>query len=371
MRGNPVVFQGTEQNKGNLYDDLMYGLADSWNRWSMVEKDADGNVIADHFNTKTDTYQLIAQLNHLKDLYPALSYGTQREMWSSSNVYAFSRRIDSGENAGDEIICAFNNSSSRQSAFIPIRSESSLGPGTVLENVFDASDRITVSTSRKIAVDLEGNSNKIYKVSEDQTKTTVPVTFYIQNATTNPGENLFITGNSSILGNWNPTVSSGVCNCPAYPTWNVSVNLPVGSTIQFKAVKCNGSQTTWESGNNREYTVPSVGGALSLVWDNAGETELVPVKFTIKNATTEYGENVYITGNVSEIGNWSVSQAVGPALCPDYPEWIIFADVPVGKTIEWKALIKKSDGTVRWQGCSNNSYTVPSDGTGATSTNWQ
>lgn len=38
VRGNPIVFQGTEQNKGNLYDDLMVGLADTWNRWSMVEK---------------------------------------------------------------------------------------------------------------------------------------------------------------------------------------------------------------------------------------------------------------------------------------------------------------------------------------------
>lgn len=45
VRGNPIVFQGTEQNKGNLYDDLMVGLADTWNRWSMVEKDENGNVV--------------------------------------------------------------------------------------------------------------------------------------------------------------------------------------------------------------------------------------------------------------------------------------------------------------------------------------
>ena len=52
VRGIPVVFQGTEQNRGNMYNDLMYGMADSWNRWSMVERDANGNVIRDYFDVR-------------------------------------------------------------------------------------------------------------------------------------------------------------------------------------------------------------------------------------------------------------------------------------------------------------------------------
>ena len=143
----------------------MYGMADSWNRWSMVERDANGNVIRDYFDVSTDTYQLIAQLNKLKEMYPALNYGTQREMWSSSDIYAFSRRIDDGTSAGDEMICVFNNADSQRNVYMSIRAESSIQPGTVLENVLDPSDRITVSQSGKIAVELTANSNKIYKVS--------------------------------------------------------------------------------------------------------------------------------------------------------------------------------------------------------------
>ena len=114
VRGIPCVFQGTEQNRGNVYDDLMVGMADTWNRWCMVQKDANGNVLNNYFNTGTNTYQLIADLSESKDNYPALSYGTQREMWAEPNIYAFSRRIDTGTNAGDEIICAFNNSNVKQ-----------------------------------------------------------------------------------------------------------------------------------------------------------------------------------------------------------------------------------------------------------------
>lgn len=60
VRGVPVVFQGTEQNRGNANGQIISGIADTWNRWSMVTKDAEGNVIHDYFDTSTDTYQLIA-----------------------------------------------------------------------------------------------------------------------------------------------------------------------------------------------------------------------------------------------------------------------------------------------------------------------
>lgn len=371
VRGVPVVFQGTEQNRGNMYNDLMYGLADTWNRWSMVERDINGNVINDYFNTETDTYQLIAQLNSLKNTYPALSYGTQREMWSSSDVYAFSRRIDNGANEGSEIICVFNNSEDSRSVYMPIRSESSIQPGTVLENVLDPSDRITVSQAHKIAVELSGNSNKIYKVSENQTKTTVPVTFYVHDATTTLGQNVYIAGNTEALGNWNPSDAAGPGSCPTYPTWSVTVNLPVGKTIQFKAIKRDASNVVWESVENRSYTVPENGGAVSFSWDINGTTSLVTVQFTVKDAYTAWQENIYIIGNTSELGNWDVELAVGPALCPSYPTWTIFIDVPAGQTIEWKALKKGPYTDTIWQSGDNNSFTAPSSGTGSSITTWK
>lgn len=371
VRGIPVVFQGTEQNRGNMYGELMYGLADSWNRWSMVEKDSNGTVLNDYFDTSTDTYQLIAKLNSLKDEYPVLSYGTQREMWSSPNIYAFSRRIDSDTSTNNEMICTFNNSSETQTAYMPLRAESSIEAGTVLENVFDKNDRITVSQSHKIAVKLDGNSSKIYKVSNDQKKTTVPVTLYVEDATTDLGESVYIAGSTEDLGNWDPANAVGPAANPNYPTWSVTLNLPIGDTIQYKAIKKNGEKVTWEAGENRTYTVSPEGGALSFTWSSAGETTLVPVQFTVNDASTEWGENIYISGNVPQLGNWNAERAAGPALCPDYPNWTIYLDLPVGQTIEWKAIKKNSTSNITWQGGENNSFVVPTRGTGMTTTKWQ
>lgn len=368
VRGVPVVFQGTEQNRGNMYDDLMYGMADSWNRWSMVERDANGNVLHDYFNTDTDTYKLIATLNGLKDEYPALSYGTQREMWASSNMYVFSRRIDSGDNAGQELICAFNNADMKRTEFVPLRAESTIAPGTVLENVLDANDRITVSLTGKVAIQLNGNSNKIYKVAEDQTKTTMPVTFNILGASTDYGQNVYIAGNIPELGNWNVDAAAGAANCQNYPDWTVTLNLPVGTTFEYKVIKSGNGSTEWETGDNRTYTVGTDGGAVSLNWSQAGEEELVPVKFTVNNATTNYGENIYIVGNVKELGNWNADLAYGPALCPDYPNWTVYIDVPKNRTIEWKA-IKKGD-TLVWQSGDNNTVSTGGDFGVETTTTW-
>ncbi|RRD92320.1 glycosidase [Clostridiales bacterium COT073_COT-073] len=369
VRGVPVVFQGTEQNRGNMYDDLMYGLADTWNRWSMVTRDENGNVITDYFDNTTDTYRLISKLNNLKETYEALRYGTQREMWSSSDVYVFSRRIDSGVNTGAEMICAFNNSNEKRNVFVPIRSESSIQSGTVLENVLDSTDRITVSNNKKICIELKSNSNKIYKVSENQTKTTVPVTFYIKNAITSLGQNIYISGSSSALGNWNVNQAAGPGYCPTYPMWSVTVNHPVNSTIEFKAIKINGGSVEWEGVGNRSYFVAEESAALSFEWSREGEKRLIPVKFIVNNAQTTWGENIYISGNIDELGVWNIERAVGPALCPGYPTWELFIDVPRGEMIEWKA-VKKGTNSI-WQSGANNNYTVPNEGEGNTNTNWE
>ncbi|WP_238917915.1 alpha-amylase family glycosyl hydrolase [Clostridium sp. YIM B02555] len=171
VRGVPTVFQGTEQNKGNGNGAILNGIADTWNRWSMVKKDYNGNVITDYFNENTDTYKLISKLNSFRQKYEALREGTQREMWSSPHLYAFSRRMDSGENVGQEVVNVFNNSDGDQSATIPIRAESTIKIGDKLVNLFDVNDSITVQqggvTGKQISVNLGENSGKIYVVNNE------------------------------------------------------------------------------------------------------------------------------------------------------------------------------------------------------------
>ncbi|EFM09891.1 alpha amylase catalytic region [Paenibacillus curdlanolyticus YK9] len=174
MRGLPVVFQGTEQNKGNGNDQIMTGgIADTWNRWSMVKRDSNGNVIQDYFNQNTNTYQFVAKLNGIRKNYEALRTGKQREMWAAQNLYAFSRRVDSGTNVGQEVIGVFSNAANgTQTVTIPLRTESTLAVGTVLTNQL-GTDTVTVQsggvTGKQITVSVDANSSKIYAVQQNDT----------------------------------------------------------------------------------------------------------------------------------------------------------------------------------------------------------
>ena len=256
VRGIPTIFQGTEQNRGNANGQKISGIADTWNRWSMVTKDPYGNVIHDYFQSFTDTYYLIQKLNELRRDYVALREGTQREMWTSMHTYAFSRRMDVGEQEGQEIIGVFHNCPGRETVTMSIRAESSIISGTTLQNVFDPNDQVRVSSDRKITVTVEGNHSKIYApVLEEAGVCTVTIS--VNHAFTRWGQNVYLVGNCSWLGNWNPAAAVGPGVCPHYPTWSITVKLPMGLKIAYKMIlKDESGNVTWQSGANRTYTVP-------------------------------------------------------------------------------------------------------------------
>ena len=93
------------------------------------------------------------------------------------------------------------------------------------------------------------------------------------------------------------------------------------------------------------------------------------VRFIVKDATTEYGQNVYIVGNCLELGNWDASKAVGPfynatATIASYPDWFFDITVPENYNLEFKFIKKDADGNVVWESGTNHVYTVPTGTTG-------
>ena len=118
------------------------------------------------------------------------------------------------------------------------------------------------------AFDAAGNSSgvsaAVSATTLATTSTTCPVTFTIANANTVVGQNLYVVGNQTALGNWTPTsgfaltIQGSGANVP----WTGTANLPVSTTVQYKYVKWNGSAAVWESNQttasgNREMTTPS------------------------------------------------------------------------------------------------------------------
>ncbi|MBI2332671.1 MAG: hypothetical protein HYU84_11020, partial [Chloroflexi bacterium] len=98
----------------------------------------------------------------------------------------------------------------------------------------------------------------------------------------------------------------------------------------------------------------------------------VQVTFTEVGYVTSYGQDIYIVGNVPELGNWNTAQAVKL-------NWVnsntwsgpVTFTTSKGQTIQYKYIVKDPNGSIIWEGGSNHTYTVPSSGSGSRTDNWQ
>ncbi|KAI0712502.1 glucoamylase [Earliella scabrosa] len=99
---------------------------------------------------------------------------------------------------------------------------------------------------------------------------------------------------------------------------------------------------------------------------NTGPT--VSVTFNVQ-ATTVWGENIYITGNTGALQSWSPDNAL--LLSADgYPTWSITVTLPANSLIEYK-YIRKFNGQVTWESDPNRSFTTPASGSTTRNDQWR
>ncbi|KAJ7022742.1 glucoamylase [Mycena alexandri] len=91
-----------------------------------------------------------------------------------------------------------------------------------------------------------------------------------------------------------------------------------------------------------------------------GSSGTVAVTFNVV-ATTFLGENIYITGNVDSLQEWSTDTALilNPA---NYPTWSITVNVPASSDIQYKYIRKVNGVFEEWESDPNNEFTSPSGG---------
>lgn len=79
-------------------------------------------------------------------------------------------------------------------------------------------------------------------------------------------------------------------------------------------------------------------------------------------ATTTYGENVFLTGSISQLTDWSTTDAIALSAA-DYTSsnnlWFVTVTLPPGTSFEYKYFRKETDGSIEWESDPNESYTVP------------
>ncbi|MEB3197358.1 MAG: alpha-amylase family glycosyl hydrolase [Candidatus Sericytochromatia bacterium] len=131
-RGIPCVYYGTEV--------AMEGAAEPDNREDM------------RFGSNPRLTAFVKKLTSLRKQLPALRRGRMLEMWQDDDVYAFTRLAASSSSGSDEVVVAMNNADRDRRVTVPIRRESGLPDGTVLEDRLSGT-RFTV-TDRSITLTM-------------------------------------------------------------------------------------------------------------------------------------------------------------------------------------------------------------------------
>ncbi|MFI2511042.1 carbohydrate-binding module family 20 domain-containing protein [Streptomyces sp. NPDC018972] len=88
------------------------------------------------------------------------------------------------------------------------------------------------------------------------------------------------------------------------------------------------------------------------------------------DATTAWGENIYVTGDNAALGSWNPAAALklDPAT---YPVWKLDVALPAGTSFAYKYLRKDASGNVTWESGGNRTATVPSSGKTLLSDSWR
>ncbi|MGW7314325.1 carbohydrate-binding module family 20 domain-containing protein [Streptomyces sp. NPDC054865] len=87
-------------------------------------------------------------------------------------------------------------------------------------------------------------------------------------------------------------------------------------------------------------------------------------------ATTVPGQDVYVTGDRAELGNWNPASALklDPAA---YPVWKLDAALPAGTALAYKYVRKDAAGNVTWESGANRTATVPASGKVTLTDTWR
>jgi glucoamylase len=105
-------------------------------------------------------------------------------------------------------------------------------------------------------------SNCIVPPLAGQARVNVNVT-----ANTVTGQYVYVTGNTAALGNWDTGLAVPV-DPTSYPVWKNSVNLPAGTSVQYKYLRRNSDGTfiyeNYPGGGNRTVVTPASGGSVTV-----------------------------------------------------------------------------------------------------------
>lgn len=336
-RGIPCVYYGSEQ--------YLEGGDDPDNRRRMPA-----------FSETTTAFKLIKNLSALRRDNEALTYGAVTQRWLSNDVYIYERKF-----YGSVVVVAINKSGVSQNIS---NLQTSLPTGSYADHLGKLLGGVSLSATTVNGASwntanfaLPADSVSVWQRDPSSTS---PQLGNLTPTAAQPGVRVVISGQGFGTSSGSVRFGSTLATINSWSEQQVIVTVPnVAQGVHAVTVTRAGGSTASNGFNFSVY-----------------QARLIPVTFTVNNAApTNPGDAIYLTGNSIELSNWASTStgAVGAMLTTPstYPNWWLTVSVPAGKTIEFKAIRIRANGTVSWEAGANHSYTVPTTGVGNVTINWQ
>lgn len=88
------------------------------------------------------------------------------------------------------------------------------------------------------------------------------------------------------------------------------------------------------------------------------------------NATTAFGQNIYVVGDTAALGGWNPGGALLLSSA-SYPVWRLDVTMPAGTAFPYKYIRKDAGGNVTWESGANRTATVPAGGRAVLNDTWR
>lgn len=331
-RGIPNIYYGTEQYVVPADGSDVSGRI-------FMETDSE-------FDTQTTAYQLIGDLSELRQSNDAIAYGTTVIRYSDDNVLVFERQF-----YDDVVLVAVNRQPDQSYTIGPVETDLPAGNyndylGGLLygfNTVVTAGEGINHTSS----FTLPGGAVCVWQYKGPASST--PQIGDVMSTMGRVGNQVYIYGDglngdvSVKFGDVEAVVESNSAN-------QIVTKVPAG------AVPGDNNITVTKGS--------SVSNAFVYSVLSGDQNQII---FHVQ-ANTAMGENIYIVGNIPELGSWDPNNCTEAMLNPNYPEWFLPVSVPAGTQIEFKFIKKDANGTVTWESGENRVITSSSSSAGSIDT---
>ena len=335
-RGTPVIYYGTEQ--------YLQGLNGDGGRVAMPGYDNARTGKNVGWNETTTAFRLISKLAGLRKSNDAIAYGTTTVRWVNNDVIIMERQF-----YNNILLVAINRSGTQYSitnlhTALPDGTYSDylggmLGGGST--TVTGGAIPTFTLGATQVAVwqrtSVSGSVPEIGAVGPVMGRQGDVVTIDGEGFGSNAGTVNFGT-NSGTIQSWSPTQIKAVVPVVTPGILNVTV-VASGATS-----------------NTYRYDVLSGPQVMEIFH---------------ANASTTYGQNLYVVGSIHELDNWDAANVYFPFFDPSYPGWFLPVSVPANTGVQYKYIERDGNGNVIYEPGSNLTLTTPASGESDTSTyNW-